>query len=108
MARDYYEVLGVSRDASSRDIKKAFLQKAQQLHPDVSDDPNAEAKFKEVNEAYSVLSNDQKRANYDRFGTADGPAGFDMGDFFGGGLDDLFSSFFGGGASPAHRPVGSQ
>ena len=71
--RDYYEVLGVDKDADARTIKRAFLKKARTVHPDVSDDPEAEAKFKELNEAYSVLSDDQKRANYDRYGTADGP-----------------------------------
>lgn len=102
--KDYYEVLGVDRDADSRAIKRAFLRKARELHPDVSDDPDAEAKFKEVNEAYSVLSDDQKRANYDTYGSADGPAGFgsdyvDMSDFMSGfGMDDLFSSFMGGSA----------
>ena len=65
--RDYYEVLGVDRDADARTIKRAFLKKARTVHPDVSDDPEAEAKFKELNEAYSVLSDDQKRANYDRY-----------------------------------------
>ena len=73
--RDYYEVLGVDRDADARTIKRAFLKKARTVHPDVSDDPEAEAKFKELNEAYSVLSDEQKRANYDRYGTADGPGG---------------------------------
>jgi curved DNA-binding protein CbpA len=100
--RDYYEVLGVDRDADARTIKRAFLKKARTVHPDVSDDPEAEAKFKELNEAYSVLSDEQKRANYDRYGTADGPGGsgyVDINDIFGGmGMDDLFSSFFGGGA----------
>ncbi len=109
--RDYYEVLEVERDADGRTIKKAFLKKAREIHPDVSDDPDAEEKFKELNEAYTVLSDEEKRANYDRFGF-DGPQGFsgfggfsNIGDFFGGGgLDDLLGSFFGGGASPqAHR-----
>lgn len=106
--RDYYEVLGVDRDADQRTIKRAFLKKAREVHPDVSDDPNAEEKFKEVNEAYSVLSDEQKRANYDRFGTADGPgmgSGYvDFSDIFGGmGMDDIFSSFFGGGATAGGR-----
>ena len=100
--RDYYEILGVDRDADARTIKRAFLKKARQVHPDVSDDPHAEEKFKELNEAYSVLSDEQKRANYDRFGTAEGPAGssfVDLSDIFGGGgFDDIFSSFFGGGS----------
>lgn len=104
--RDYYEVLGVERDADARTIKRAFLKKAREVHPDVSDDPDAEMKFKEVNEAYSVLSDEQKRANYDRFGTADdmGGSGYvDFSDIFGGmGMDDIFSSFFGGGAAGGH------
>lgn len=105
--RDYYEVLGVEKDADARTIKRAFLKKARTVHPDVSDDPEAEAKFKELNEAYSVLSDEQKRANYDRYGTADGPGGsgyVDINDIFGGmGMDDLFSSFFGGGAGGGAR-----
>ena len=99
--RDFYEVLGVDKDADQRTIKRAFLKKAREVHPDVSDDPQAEEKFKELNEAYSVLSDEQKRANYDRFGSADGPgmgSGYvDINDIFGGmGMDDIFSSFFGG------------
>ena len=99
--RDFYEVLGVDKDADQRTIKRAFLKKAREVHPDVSDDPHAEEKFKELNEAYSVLSDEQKRANYDRFGSADGPgmgSGYvDINDIFGGmGMDDIFSSFFGG------------
>ena len=102
---DYYEVLGVDHDADARTIKRAFLKKARTLHPDVNKAPDAEEKFKEVNEAYSVLSDEQKRANYDRYGDPNGPAGFgaggvDVSDIFGGfGMDDIFSSFFGGGAS---------
>lgn len=104
--RDYYEVLGVSRDADARTIKRAFVTKAKDLHPDVSKEPDAEERFKEVNEAYSVLSDDQKRANYDRYGDPAGPGGFgsdyvDVSDIFGGGgfgFGDIFDSFFGGGA----------
>lgn len=100
-SKDYYEVLGVDRDADQRTIKRAFLKKARTVHPDVSDDPHAEEKFKELNEAYSVLSDEQKRSNYDRYGTPDGPGGsgyVDFSDIFGGmGVDDIFSSFFGGG-----------
>lgn len=98
--RDFYEVLGVERDADQRAIKRAFLKLAQKYHPDVSTEPDAEERFKEINEAYSVLSDEQKRANYDRFGTADGFGGgyVDINDIFGGmGVDDIFSSFFGGG-----------
>ena len=101
--RDYYEVLGVERDADAKTIKRAFLKLARELHPDVNKAPDAEERFKEVNEAYSVLSDETKRANYDRYGTADGPAGFgsdfvDMSDIFGGGfgVGDIFDSFFGG------------
>ena len=102
-------MLGVGRDADAKTIKRAFLKKARTLHPDVSDEPDAEERFKEVNEAYSVLSDDTKRANYDRYGDPNGPAGFGgmggMDDFFGGGFDmaDLFSDFFGGRASGAGR-----
>lgn len=105
--KDYYEVLGVSRDADQKTIKRAFLKLARQLHPDVNKAPDAEEKFKEVNEAYTVLSDERKRANYDRYGNADGPQGFgsdyvDMSDIFNGGgfgINDIFDSFFGGGAS---------
>ena len=102
---DYYEVLGVERDADARTIKRAFLKKARTLHPDVNKAPDAEEKFKEVNEAYSVLSDERKRANYDHYGDPEGPSGFgggvDVSDIFGGGfgMDDIFSTFFGGGAS---------
>lgn len=107
--RDYYEVLGVARDADARTIKRAFLKKARKLHPDVNKGPEAEEQFKEVNEAYSVLSDERKRANYDRFGDPNGPGGFggeyvDMSDIFGGGFGDIFDSFFGGG----HAPGGAQ
>ncbi len=103
--RDYYEVLGVARDADQRTIKRAFLKLARTLHPDVNKEPDAEARFKEVNEAYSVLSDERKRANYDQYGNPNGPAGFgsdfvDMSDIFGGGfggMSDIFESFFGGG-----------
>lgn len=99
--RDFYEVLGVNKDASPDEIKKAYRKLARQYHPDVNkDDPTAEGKFKEAAEAYEVLSDDQKRAQYDRFGHADpnqfggggagGGAGF--GDF-----GDIFDMFFGGG-----------
>lgn len=99
---DYYEVLGVEKDANAKTIKRAFLKKARTLHPDVNDAPDAEERFKEVNEAYSVLSDDTKRSNYDRYGDPEGPygaaGGVDMSDIFGGfGMSDIFSSFFGGG-----------
>jgi molecular chaperone DnaJ len=100
--RDYYEVLGVSKNATEDEIKKAYRKLARQYHPDVNkDDPNAEEKFKEVTEAYEVLSDSEKRARYDQFGHADPGAGF--GGFGGGGgadfggFGDIFDMFFGGG-----------
>ena len=106
--KDYYELLGVDKDADAKTIKRAFLKKARALHPDVNKAPDAEERFKEVNEAYAVLSDERKRANYDRYGTPDGPGGFgsdyvDMSDIFGGGfgINDIFDSFFGGGGRAA-------
>lgn len=98
--RDFYEVLGVSKDASSDEIKKAYRKLARKYHPDVNKSDDAETKFKEVKEAYDVLSDDQKRSNYDRFGHADPNQGFGQGfggegDF--GGFGDIFDMFFGGG-----------
>jgi molecular chaperone DnaJ len=99
--RDYYEVLGVRRDATPEEIKKAFRNKARQYHPDVSQEENAEVLFKEANEAYDVLSDTQKRAAYDRFGHAGvGAGGYGSGASpFGGFTDisDIFDEFFGGG-----------
>ena len=97
--RDYYEVLGIEKGASEDEIKKAFRKLAKKYHPDVNKAPDAEEKFKEINEAYEVLSDPQKRATYDQFGFAgmDGASGFNG--FSAGGFDDLgdiFSSFFGG------------
>ncbi len=110
---DFYELLGVQRSASADEIKKAYRKRARELHPDANpDDPEAEAQFKQVAEAYEVLSDDGKRANYDRFGSANGPGGGGSGgDPFGGGLGDLFDAFFnnnggGGGGGRAARPRG--
>lgn len=114
--RDYYEVLGIGRDADEAAIKKAFRRLAREMHPDVSDEPGAEERFKEVVEAYEVLSNSERRQLYDRFGH-DGlqsrgyvPTAFDVGS-----LTDLFSAFFGddvfGGATRRARrgaDVGTQ
>ncbi|MCL2526368.1 MAG: J domain-containing protein [Coriobacteriia bacterium] len=99
---DYYELLEVTRDADGETIKRAFRRKARTLHPDVNDASDAEDRFKELNEAYDILSDPSKRSHYDRFGTAPGAGGgaysSDFGDIFGGAVDlgDLFSSFFGG------------
>lgn len=108
--RDYYEVLEVAKNATEADLKKAYRKLAKQYHPDVNpDNKDAEAKFKEINEAYAILSDAEKRANYDRFGHAafdGGAGGFSGFDGFGfGGLDDLFETFMGGfgGRSKAKR-----
>ncbi len=101
---DYYAVLGLERTCTETEIKKAFRRKARECHPDVCKDTDAEERFKEINEAYDVLSDPQKRDTYDRYGTVNpqqgfgGPGGVDIGDIFSGsGMDDLFSAFFGGG-----------
>src|SRR3972149_3428459 len=97
--RDYYEVLDVPRGASAEAIKKAFRRLAMQYHPDRNREDGAEAKFKEIGEAYEVLSDPEKRGAYDRFGHA-GLQGFDVGrpfegfDF--GGFGDIFDAFFAG------------
>ncbi len=94
--RDYYELLGIARDADDAAIKKAFRKLARQLHPDVSTEPGSEQQFREVTEAYEVLSSSETRALYDRYGHAGlrsggfQPTNFDMG-----GLSDIFSAFFG-------------
>ena len=107
--RDYYEVLGVSKNASEDEIKKAYRKTAKKYHPDLNpDDPTAEEKFKECNEAYEVLSDPDKKAKYDQFGFAgvDPNYGAGQGGYGGAGgfgfdgdidLGDIFSSFFGGG-----------
>ena len=100
--KDYYATLGVSKDASEAEIKKAFRARARETHPDVNQAHDAEEQFKAINEAYDVLSDPQKRQMYDTYGTADPRAGGggvgDMGDIFAGiGMEDLFSVFFGGG-----------
>lgn len=109
MPKDYYELLGVSKGADTKEIKSAFRTLARKYHPDVSQEPNAEDKFKEINEAYEVLSNDEKRARYDQFGHAgvNGAAGggysasatgFGFEDIF-----DIFNSTFGGAGGGGNR-----
>lgn len=105
--RDYYEILGLSRTASRDEIKKAYRRLARRYHPDVSQEEDADERFKEVSEAYEVLSDDQKRAAYDRFGhagvrgTGAGAGGFQ--DFGFGGVADIFEEFFGAGFGSSRR-----
>jgi molecular chaperone DnaJ len=126
--RDYYEVLGVEKSATQKQVKDAYRRLARKLHPDVNPDPDAADKFKEVGEAYTVLSNDEKRAQYDRFGHsafqaggAGGPGGFtggmniDLEDLFGGGggfqgggLGDIFEDLFGAAMGGGMRGQRSQ
>ena len=96
MPRDYYEVLGVSREASETEVKKAFRRLARELHPDVNQAPDAEDRFKEAAEAYEVLSDAEQRRTYDSYGHEGlRSGGFDPGAGFGS-IDDIFQAFFGG------------
>jgi molecular chaperone DnaJ len=110
--RDYYEVLGVDKNAGQDEIKKAFRKAARQYHPDVNKAPDAEEKFKEAKEAYDVLSDDQKRSTYDRFGHVDPNQGMGGGGFGGnadfGGFGDIFDMFFGGGGGQRRNPNAPQ
>ncbi len=110
--QDYYETLGISKSASADEIKKAYRQMAKKYHPDMNPgDKDAEQKFKEVNEAYAVLSDADKKAKYDQFGHAafeQGGGGYGAGGFggfgdFGFDVGDIFSSFFGGGSRSTQR-----
>lgn len=116
--RDYYEVLGVSKTAGAEEIKKAYRKLAKKYHPDVNKEAGAEEKFKEVQEAYDVLSDDNKKAAYDRYGHSafdQNAGGFGGAGGFGSGfgfedvdLGDIFGSFFGGGQTRSRRQTGPQ
>ncbi|MDO4680851.1 MAG: molecular chaperone DnaJ [Aerococcus sp.] len=111
--KDYYDILGVSKDATQQEIKRAYRKLAKKYHPDLNDSPEAEEKYKEVNDAYEVLGDEQKRKQYDQYGASGmngnggfggGFDGFGNGSYqsysssdFGGGFDDIFNTFFGGG-----------
>ena len=102
--RDYYDILGVSKGATDEQLKTAFRKKALQYHPDRNKSKDAEEKFKEINEAYQILSDSDKRAKYDQFGHAgvtgaSGSAGFEG---FGG-FGDIFDAIFGGSQSSSNR-----
>ncbi len=104
--RDYYEVLGLARNASTEEVRKAFRRLAFQYHPDRNREPDAEDRFKEINEAYQCLCDPDSRRSYDTFGRTGGPAG-GFEDFSFGGIGEIFETFFGGafGDSARHAPT---
>ncbi|MBF7094922.1 molecular chaperone DnaJ [Streptococcus sp. HF-1907] len=110
--QEFYDRLGVSKDASQDEIKKAYRKMSKKYHPDINKEPGAEEKYKEVQEAYETLGDEQKRAAYDQYGPAGANGGFDggaggFGGFDGGGFggfEDIFSSFFGGGGGATRNP----
>ena len=110
MAKNYYDILGVSKSASADEIKSAYRKLAKQYHPDLNKTEEAAAKFKDINEAYECLSDPQKKSNYDQFGSSEGPQGFGGGAGSGfsgfGGFEDIFNMFsgFGGGRQNARTP----
>src|SRR5215204_5942183 len=99
--RDYYEVLGVGRSATEDEIRKAYRRLALQYHPDRNKEAGSAEQFKEVAEAYAILSDTEKRGLYDRYGHAASERGFTNGGFAGFGIEDIFESFFGQNASTA-------
>lgn len=111
--KDYYETLGVDKNASADEIKSAYRKLAKKYHPDINKAPEAQAKFKEINEAYEVLGDEKKKSNYDQFGSAEGAGGMNFEDIFGGaggfssagGFGDIFGDIFGAftGGSSARR-----
>lgn len=112
MAKDYYKILGVSKNASHDEIKSAYKKLAKQFHPDINKAHDASDKFKEINEAAAVLGDPQKKQQYDQFGSADpngsGMGGFDFRDFQGGGFEDLFEGLFSGFGFGGARRQGPQ
>ncbi|MGD9713697.1 MAG: molecular chaperone DnaJ [Thermomicrobiales bacterium] len=107
--RDYYDVLGVKRTASADELRRAYRKLAREFHPDINSSPEAEEHFKEINEAYEVLSDSNRRSQYDRFGhAANGMPGGDPFGFGGSPFGDIFETFFGGGSSSRRRSTVSK
>ncbi len=96
MPKDYYATLGVDKNASEEDVKRAYKNQAKKWHPDLNKSPEASDKFKEINEAAAVLGNSEKRKHYDQYGTSEGPGGFEGFDARGFDFDNIFDSFFRG------------